>query len=148
MSRYYKGKYKIKNPKKYKGDVENAVYRSSWERAVMKWLDLNSQITEWAAEEIVIPYICATDNKRHRYFVDIYFKTKDDKKYLVEIKPEKQTKPPKKPKRKTKNYISEQLTYAKNMSKWKAAKEFALYNDAKFVIWTENTIKSMGIKIL
>jgi len=145
---YHKGKYKVKNPKKYKGDINNVVYRSSWERAVIKWLDLNDQIIEFAAEEIVIPYICATDNKKHRYFIDLYFMTKDRKKYLVEIKPEKETKPPKPGKRKTKRYIQEQLTYAKNISKWKAAKEFALHNNCQFVIWHEKIIRSMGIKLI
>jgi hypothetical protein len=148
MAHFYKGTYKVQNPKKYAGDVSKCVYRSGWERAVFKWLDNNSSIKEWAAEEVVIPYTCATDNKRHRYFIDVYFQLVNGEKFLVEIKPAKETEPPKVPKRKTKRYITEQLTYAKNMSKWKAATEFALDNNCKFQIWTERTIKGLGIKLL
>lgn len=148
MGKYYKGKYKVKNVDKYAGNVEDVVYRSSWERAAFKWLDTNPDVVEWAAEEVVIPYVCATDRKPHRYFIDLYFKTSKGKKYLVEIKPDSQTKPPKVPTRKTKRYLSEQLTYAKNMSKWTAAQEFAKDNGVEFVIWTENTLKALGMKIL
>ena len=31
MSRFHQGKYKLRNPQKYKGDVSNCIYRSSWE---------------------------------------------------------------------------------------------------------------------
>lgn len=144
----YKGKFTPKNPSKYVGDPNNIVYRSLWERNVFRWIDAHADITEWASEEIVIPYICATDGRRHRYFIDLYFKTKDGQKCLVEIKPKSQTLPPKKPSRQTKRYISEALTYAKNQSKWKAAEEFAKDNNCLFYIWTEDTIKSLGIKIL
>lgn len=148
MAHFYKGTYKVKNPAKYAGDVTKCVYRSGWERSVFRWLDANTSVKEWAAEEVVIPYTCATDNKRHRYFIDVYFESTDGKKWLIEIKPAKETEPPKKPTRKTKRYIREQMTYAKNMSKWKAATEFALDNGCTFAIWTENTIKGMGIKLL
>jgi len=148
MGQYYKGTYKLKKPEKYKGDPNKVVYRSSWERAVFKYLEDNPDVKEWAAEEIVIPYICSTDGKRHRYFIDIYFKTTAGKVYLIEIKPDKETMPPKTPKRRTKRYLTEQLTYVKNQSKWKAAREFAADNGAEFYVWTEKTLKSLGIKIL
>lgn len=144
----YKGKFIPKNSDKYVGDVKNIVYRSLWERNVFRWLDEHRDIIEWASEEIVIPYTCATDGKRHRYFIDVYFKSRDGQKWLIEIKPKSQTVPPKKPARQTKRYISETLTYAKNMSKWKAAEEFAKDNGCIFDIWTEDRIKSLGIKLL
>jgi hypothetical protein len=40
------------------------------------------------------------------------------------------------------------LTYIKNQSKWQAAEQFAAARGWKFVIWTEDTLKAMGIKIL
>ena len=119
----YKGKYRVKNAHKYKGNVNNVVYRSSWERAVLKFLDLSSDVIEFSSEETVIPYRCATDNRIHRYFIDLTFKTKDGKKYLIEIKPDKETRPPVQPKRKTKRFLTEVMTYMKNQSKWKAAQE-------------------------
>ena len=37
----YKGKFRPTNRTKYKGDPDNIIYRSLWERQVMKDLDLN-----------------------------------------------------------------------------------------------------------
>lgn len=144
----YKGKYKVKDKKKYVGDPEKVVYRSLWERQVFRWLEDQPNIVEWCSEEVVIPYLCETDKKVHRYFIDVYFKTKEGKKYLIEIKPAKETKPPKAPKRRTRRYLSESLTYIKNQSKWKAATKFAQENGCTFQIWTEDTLKSLGIKLI
>jgi len=144
----YKGRFKPKNIKKYKGDWKKIVYRSLWERNTFRWLDNNPDILEWSSEEIVIPYRCKTDNRVHRYFVDVYFKAKNGKKYLIEIKPKKQCSPPKQPKRKTKRYLNEVMTYIKNQSKWEAALQFASHKDMEFQVWHEDTLKSLGIKIL
>ena len=74
----YKGRYKPKNPEKYAGDVDNVVYRSGWERYVMKWCDDSLDIVQWMSEELVIPYICETDNRPHRYFMDFVIKYKSN----------------------------------------------------------------------
>jgi hypothetical protein len=147
MYKTYKGKFTPKNKEKYVGDVSNIVYRSLWERQVFRWADTNPSIKIWNSEEVVIPYICQTDNKVHRYFIDLYLETADGRKFLIEIKPKSQTVPPKKGKRVTKKYLSESLTYVKNQSKWKAAEEFALDNGCVFDIWTEDKIEALGIKI-
>lgn len=144
----YKGRFKPKNPEKYKGDASNIVYRSLWERNTFRWLDENTSIKAWASEEFFIPYRCATDNKMHRYFVDVWFMNIEEEQYIVEIKPKKETTPPKKPSRQTRRYISESLTYIKNQSKWQAAEQFAKSRGWQFVIWTEDTLKSLGIRIL
>ena len=70
----YKGKYKPENPKKYKGDPTNVVYRSLWERKFMHYCDVNENILEWASEEIHIPYISPIDRKKHKYYPDFYIK--------------------------------------------------------------------------
>jgi|TARA_B110000503_G_scaffold110189_1_gene164938 hypothetical protein len=144
----YKGKYTLKCPKKYVGDPSKVVYRSLWERQTFRWLEDQDNIIEWCSEEVVVPYVCQTDRKVHRYFIDVYYKTKDGKKFLIEIKPKKETSPPKKTTRSSKRYITESLTYIKNMSKWKAATQFAKDNGCTFQIWTEDTLKSLGIKII
>ena len=124
----YKGKYYPSFPRKYKGDPTNIVYRSLWERKFMVYCDKNQNILEWASEEIAIPYRSPIDNRVHRYFPDFYMKVKETngkiKNYVIEVKPAKQTKPPKKPKRQTKGYIREAYEYARNQAKWKMAKEF------------------------
>ena len=111
----YKGKYYPSFPRKYKGDPTNIVYRSLWERKFMVYCDKNQNILEWASEEIAIPYRSPIDNRVHRYFPDFYMKVKETngkiKNYVIEVKPAKQTKPPKKPKRQTKGYIREAYEY-------------------------------------
>lgn len=132
----YSGRYRPKNPKKYKGDHTNVIYRSLWEKHAFKWCDTNANVVEWSSEEVVIPYLYEVDRKYHRYFMDLKIKMKDGKVFLVEIKPDAQTRPPT-GQRKTKRYISESLTYVKNMNKWTTAQEYAKDRGWHFVIWTE-----------
>ena len=142
----YKGKYYPSFPRKYKGDPTNIVYRSLWERKFMVYCDKNQNILEWASEEIAIPYRSTIDNRVHRYFPDFYMKVKETngkiKNYVIEVKPAKQTKPPKKPKRQTKGYIREAYEYARNQAKWKMAKEFCADRQWEFKVVTE---KELGI---
>lgn len=146
--KYYKGKYRPTNPGKYDGDYSNIVYRSSWERSIFKWCDLNSNVKKWSSEETVIPYRCKTDNKLHRYFVDLKVLFSNGQTYLIEIKPEKETKEPRPRSRKTAAYIKEVMTYVKNTSKWEAADNYAKDRNYIFEVWTERTLKSLGIKLL
>ena len=143
----YRGKYYPSFPRKYKGDPTNIVYRSLWERKFMVYCDKNQNILEWASEEIAIPYRSPIDNRVHRYFPDFYMKVKETngkiKNYVIEVKPAKQTIPPKKPKRQTKGYIREAYEYAKNQAKWKAAKEFCADRMWEFKVITEI---ELGIK--
>ena len=143
----YKGKYYPSYPKKYKGDPTNIIYRSLWERKFMVYCDKNERILEWGSEEITLPYLSPVDNKVHRYFPDFYIKVQENtgriKRYLIEVKPLKQTMKPKKPKRQTKNYIREVYEYAKNQAKWKAATEFCEDRMWEFKVMTEN---ELGIK--
>ena len=144
----YSGRYKPKNIKKYEGNVSSIKYRSLWERQVMRWLDSNPSVIGWNSEEVVVRYRCKTDGKIHRYFTDLFIRMKDGKCFLIEIKPKNQTVPPKQKSRKSKKYLREVMTYAKNISKWEAATEFANRNGMTFQIWNEDTIKGLGIKLL
>ena len=44
FTKTYKGFFKPKYPQKYKGNAGNIIFRSSWERQVMKWLDIKMEI--------------------------------------------------------------------------------------------------------
>jgi hypothetical protein len=132
----YSGRYSVKNPSKYEGDPTKVVYRSLWERHAFKWCDDNPNIVKWSSEEVVIPYLYEVDRKYHRYFMDLKVKTKQGKTFLVEIKPDGQTRPPKGARR-TQRYLNESLTYIKNVNKWEAAEEYAKDRGWEFVIWTE-----------
>lgn len=140
-----KGKFTPKNPKKYKGDSSNIIYRSSWEVRVMKYLDEHPNVVWWGSEELPIPYLSPMDKRVHRYFPDFIVKMRksDDSvmTYIIEVKPEKQTLPPKQ-KRKTKTYLQEAITYEINLAKWEAAREFCKDHGWKFQILTE---KELGL---
>jgi hypothetical protein len=113
----------------------------------MKWCDDSKSVIEWGSETVIIPYVSPIDNKVHRYFVDFYIKIVNKnnmvEKYLIEIKPEKFTKPPEIPKKKTKKFIDEVFQYGVNDAKWKAAFEYCADRRMKFIILTE---KDLGIK--
>lgn len=108
----------------------------------MKWCDSHDHILEWGSEEIVVPYRSPLDGRVHRYFVDFYAKVRNKsgtaKKYLIEVKPKKQTVEPKIPKRKTKRYLTEVTTYITNQAKWEAAREWCADHGLEFIILTED----------
>ena len=147
MGESIKSKYKPSFPKKYKGDPNNIICRSSWERRFCNWCDLNENIVAWGSEEFCIPYRSPVDGRVHRYFPDFIIKVKeqsgDIKTYVIEVKPKKQTREPKKPSRTTKRYISEVKTYAVNQAKWKYAREYCEDRLIEFKIITE---EELGIK--
>ena len=151
MTRYHQGKYTPRNPDKYIGDPTTIFFRSSWETKFMSFCDNNPSVLAWNSEECVIPYICGTDNRPHRYFIDFVIKYKTNsgeiKTAIVEIKPEVQTKSPQMAKRKTQKsqarYLQECNTYIKNQSKWAAATKYAKERGIEFMILTET---SLGIK--
>jgi|TARA_B110000967_G_scaffold210076_1_gene270292 hypothetical protein len=135
----HKGRFNPKNPRKYRGNVANVIYRSSYELKFMKWCDMNDDITEWGSEEIVIPYRSPLDNRMHRYFPDFYIKIREQK-YLIEVKPYRFTQEPKIPKRKTKRFISEVKQWGVNLAKWQAAEEICIDSGWVFKIITEREL--------
>ena len=138
----YSGLYKPLYPKKYRGNPSRIVYRSLWEKKYMKYCDHTASILEWGSEEIIIPYRSPIDNRVHRYYPDFYIKVREKSgkisRYIVEIKPKKQTKPPYGKDKRTAAYKKEALTFAKNRAKWNAAEEFCDDRQMKFLILTED----------
>jgi len=145
-SKAYSGRYRLLNPQKYLGKYPNdIIWRSTWERKVFKWLDMNPSVLGWVSEEIPVIYTSPIDGKKHRYFPDVFMimknKNGEIKKYLVEIKPFKETVPPKlNGTRKSKKLLTEAVTFAINQAKWKAAQELCEKNGIQFMILTENEI--------
>ena len=137
----YTGRFVPTNPKKYKGNYTTIYYRSLWERKFMVYCDKNPNILQWGSEEIYIPYFLPSDCKIHRYFPDFYIKVKrkdgNIKKMIVEIKPEKYTKPPVMPKKKTKSYVKDVYEWGRNEAKWKSALEYCKDRGMDFLILTE-----------
>ena len=56
---------------------------------VMKTL----KVQYWSSEETVVPYYYEIDKRYHKYYLDLKITFKEGKTILVEIKPEKETKP-------------------------------------------------------
>ena len=120
------------------------------ERVFCERCDTNDNIVTWASEEFSIPYVSPLDNKRHRYYPDFLIKVKEPdgkfKKYVIEIKPRKQTVKPKmktdsrKRPRMTNSYAKELNNYAVNVAKWNAAIEFCKDNSLEFQIITEDNL--------
>ena len=141
----YKGRYFPTNPKKYKGNPNQIVYRSLWERKVMVYCDKNDAIIEWGSEEVIVPYLSPMDGRIHRYFPDFYMKVRQadgsTKKFIIEVKPKSQCKQPvKNPKRRTTKWFNEVKTLAINQAKWKSAREFCEDKGMEFKIFTEDHI--------
>jgi hypothetical protein len=143
----YSGRFSPKNPKKYRGDPTNIIFRSLWELRVMKYLDENVNIIEWCSEEIAIPYISPVDNRRHRYFPDFIVRVRSSdgniKTLMLEVKPKQQTQEPKVQKKKTRKYLTEVMTWGVNQAKWAAAREYCLDKGWSFMLITE---AELGIK--
>jgi len=142
--KYHQGRFHPQNPQKYKGDVNNIIYRSSWELKFMQWCDRNENIMEYGSEEFWIPYVSPVDNRVHRYFPDFIIKVKENneeiKTYVIEVKPKRQTVPPKQKSRVTKSYLYEVQTYAVNQSKWNAADEWCKDRKLEFKVITEQEL--------
>lgn len=137
MFKTYKGKFTPKNPEKYMGNPSNIIYRSSWELKLFVRLDVDPNIVRWASEEFAIPYLSPIDNKLHRYFPDVYAENVNGDKFVFEIKPDSQTKPPAQKARKTQRYIQEVTTYLVNQAKWKSAQRFCEERGWSFQLVTE-----------
>jgi len=146
-SKYHQGYFHPRNPEKYIGDPRNIIYRSGWELKFMQWCDRSPNIVKYGSEEFYIPYYNPVKQKVCRYFPDFIIEILESngkiKKYVIEIKPKKQTAPPTQGNKKTKTYINEINIYATNQAKWKAAQEFCEDNMIGFRIITED---HLGIK--
>ena len=147
MKKTLQGKFRPRNPDKYKGDPTNIVYRSSWEKIFCNWCDRNDKIISWQSEEKAVWYTSPVDKKKHRYFPDfiIKYERKDGIMVteMIEVKPASQVKmPPQNPKRRTKSWVYQVKTWMVNQAKWAAATEYCEDRGWSFRIVTE---KELGI---
>ena len=141
---YKQGIFEAVNPNKYKG-THPIVYRSGLELSFFRWCDRKDNILEWTSESVVLPYVSPKDGKVHRYFVDGTTKVKTPtgiKKFLIEIKPSRQTKPPTTHgNKKRSTLLYEQVQWATNTAKWKSATAWSKKNGYVFTILTEKELQ-------
>lgn len=142
--------YRPKNVKKYVGNPPYCVIRSSWELIFCRWADNNPSVIEWVSEPFPIHYIDQTERdnnglpKKRRYFPDFIVKVINKEgnidTWLVEIKPEKETRPPLPGKKSQKTKVYEAKTWATNQAKWRAAEEYCRRRGWHFRILTEKQL--------
>jgi hypothetical protein len=112
------------------------------------FFDNSTSVIKWGYEILKIPYLNVIDKQIHRYYPDFYVEMIDKdnqvKKYIIEVKPSKQTEPPKAPKnsngRSQRRYMLEAQTYVINRCKWESATEFCKKNGFEFKVITEKEI--------
>ena len=142
MSRFAQGKFMPKNPEKYVGN-KAPTYRSSWEFAFMRFCDTNDGIQKWASEAIIIPYRCPITGRQTIYVPDFFIQyiDKTGKTYveLIEVKPQNQTIYEKVGKNK-----HNQIEYARNMAKWRAAQAWCAAHQIKFRVLNEKDLFHQG----
>lgn len=124
------------------------IYRSSYEKEFIYWLEHSRLVVHWGSECVGIPYENLADGTHHTYYPDyiiemINSKDPDGKNIivLVEVKPYKQTRRP------DMNLPMNSYPwkeYIRNRSKWKAAQEFCDRNNIQFRIITEKTIQRLN----
>ena len=141
--RFRQGIYKPKNPQKFIGS--HAIYRSGLECKFFIFCDNNSNVIRWGSENIIVPYVSKIDGKWHKYYVDNYVEIMEGEKlvkYLVEIKPHKQTLKPESTRGKKKSSLLYEQTQwiINNEGKWPAAKKFCENHGWKFLILTEKEL--------
>lgn len=130
------GKFIPININKYKGNIHQILYRSSWELHYMKQLDNDTDVIEWSNEELSIQYYDNRDGYFRNYIPDFLIKRHDCTE-MIEIKPYLQTIPP----------ISggkeshwPNNTWRLNDLKWKEAKIYCDKLGWKFSLLTEHEL--------
>ena len=132
--------YIPKNPQKYKGRYP-IITRSTWEYKFCQWIDVNPNITEWSSEGIAIRYYDPIQMKKRRYYPDFLIKNLEGQRFLIEIKPYKETKPPSKRGRKSeKTKLWQEATYLTNKAKFEAAKLYCNKMNWIFKLITERDL--------
>ena len=119
---------------------EPIIYRSSYEKTFIHWLESCPKVKSWASECLAIPYINKLDGEFHRYYPDFFVEMVDGQKILIEIKPKSQTM---KPKTQFDPNSYAWKEYIRNRCKWDAALEYCKNNGLLFKILTENTISKL-----
>lgn len=141
---FKQGKYSLKNPEKYLGDVEKLEFKSSFEEQAFKFCDNNFNVLFWGYEIIPIKYLKPVKNgyKPSIYIPDLYLEYINKEncviKELIEIKPIKQTK--KSRSTNSLRKIQENYVYEVNIAKWQAAEKWCNKNGIKFSVATEKSI--------
>ena len=140
---FKQGYYNIKNIEKYlcSKNGKRPFCRSSWEFKFCSYLDNSPYIKKWGSECIAIPYYDTVKQKSRKYFPDFYFEKITGEKFVVEIKPHRETRPPRNGKKKSKKtMLHETQVYETNQCKWSQTEKFCQERGFIFKIITEKQL--------
>lgn len=163
------GYYKLQHPEKYIGDPNLIIYRSGWEKSFILWCDFSTSIIRWSSEPITIPYydriskleeckkygLDPNDPKNwvvKNYHTDFWIEIdKGDniiERMFVEIKPSAKLKKPIPPRidaplKEQRRFNIEAKEYLINEAKFAAMKAYAEKNNAKFFVFTEDSLQKL-----
>lgn len=144
MSRFAHGKFQVTNASKYVGNKQ-PTYRSSWEWHFMRFCDTDPRILKWASEAISIPYRDPFTGRQTVYVPDFFIQYADAQGKmqveLIEVKPQNQTLLEKVGKNR-----NNQLQWAKNQAKWRAANAWCSRQGIKFRVLNEQDLFHNGRK--
>jgi len=137
MPKWAKKEYIPKNPQKYIGKGK-IIARSSWETAMMQFLDNHPGVEAWMSEGVRIPYKNPFTGKVTYYVPDFTVQYVDKKGMqhveLLEIKPNSQTH------LEMARGERDKASIALNYAKWSSAKNFAKEHGIIFRVITEEML--------
>ena len=145
-SGYRQGYYRVVNIEKYIGDFNKVIYRSSWEKKMMTFCDMNENVIKWSSETIQVPYFNPVDNATKTYNLDFFFQIRQNdgtvKNIIAEVKPSKKLEKPILPttrlnEKRIQAHNYQMKEYVINMYKFQAAKKWAEDRGWEFTIITE-----------
>ena len=167
-SKFHNGNFVPTNKDKVlKLNNEGGVYyRSSWEQKIMVWLDQKTEIFQWGAECLEIPYqMTHFDNgdarvKSHRYYPDFFYRLRGSdgvlREVVVEVKPKKdynmvialsegKLQVPEKGLKKLKSFEYDMKMAYKNKQKWEIMIQWCQKKGYEFIIITEDNLKKFSV---
>ena len=136
-----KNKFIPRFPNKYVGRYP-IVIRSSWERMACQWLDSDPRVLKWSSESHIVYYYDPIQMKNRRYYPDFFAvilnKHKEPVKYIIEVKPNKETRPPVKTRGQSKKtQLYQEATWLTNQAKFDAAQKYCKKLGYHFKLLTE-----------
>jgi hypothetical protein len=138
MGQWAQGPYAVKNKDKFAGR-KNPIYKSSWERTFMQYLDETPSIQRWSYEPFPIPYVHPLTHKRSNYWPDflVQYIDKNGQSHvdLIEVKPASQV-----TLEGAGNSKKAQADVVVNTAKWEAAVHYAKMKGMTFKIVDETQI--------
>lgn len=161
----------LKNPQKYIGDINQIIYRSSWEYSFCKWCDASPSVIRWSSEPLSISYanrVAKLDECKRlgldpnnpknwaikKYNIDFWIEISKGEnlleKWFIEIKPKDKLKKPIPPKqnaplKEQRRFNMLAKEYLINESKWAAMNDWAKKNNSKFYVFHEDIMTKLGI---